>query len=100
MLWLAANQLSLIAANSKYMHFYKPHKRIQFPILTISNTEIQRVESFNCLRITIDQNLKLTEHVNYLCNKISETIGVMNKLNQLSQEPAFFFYITPLLYHT
>ena len=41
------------------MIFYKPSKKIQFPILTIANTEIQPVESFNFLGITIDQKLNM-----------------------------------------
>ena len=49
------------------MSFYKPPKKIQFPILTIANTEIQCVESFHFLGIKIYQNLTWTEHVNYLC---------------------------------
>ena len=65
-LWLAANQLSLNAAKSKYMIFYKTAEKIQFPILTIANTEIKCVESFNFLDIKIYQNLTWTEHVNYL----------------------------------
>ena len=55
MLWLAANQLFLNAAKSKYMFFYKPSKKIQFCILTIENTEIQCGENCNFLDIKIDQ---------------------------------------------
>ena len=61
------------------MFFYQPSQKIQFSILTIANTEIQCVESFNFLGIKIDQNLTWTKHVNYLCNKISKTIGIMDK---------------------
>ena len=59
MLWLAANQLFLNAAESKYMFFYKPPKKIQFCILTIENTEIQCVENFNFRDIKIDQKLNM-----------------------------------------
>ena len=54
---------------------------MQCSILTIA--EIQCVESFNILGIKIDQNLTWTEHFNYSCNKISRTIGVMNKLKSI-----------------
>ena len=72
--------------NLNIRFFKKPPEKIQLPILTITNTEIQHVESLNFLGITIHQNLTWTKHVNYLCNNISKITGVMNKLKSINPD--------------
>ena len=48
---------------------------INLPKDFISYFDYHKHRNTTC--ITIDQNLTFTEHVNYLCNKIIKTIGVM-----------------------
>ena len=40
--WLASNKLSLSARKTKFMVFHTVQRKIQYPILTINNTVIER----------------------------------------------------------
>ena len=64
------------------MLFYKPPKKIQFPIWTIANTEVQRVDSFNFLVITIDLNLTWTEH-GQVTIYVIKLVNIINKLKSI-----------------
>ena len=81
------------------MILYKLHEKSQFPILTIANTEIQCVESFNFLGIKIDPNVTWTEQVSYLCNKISKTIGVMIQFKSIIPIILLLLYNPLILSH-
>ena len=52
--WLKINKLSLNKSKSKYMIFHMPKKEIQILTLKIDNTNIDKVEEFNFLGLTID----------------------------------------------
>ena len=80
--WLEINKLSLNAKKSRFMIFHMPNKHITLPILKISNTHIVKVNEFNFLGLTLDTKLDWKRHSNNTSNKISRTIGVLNKLNK------------------
>ena len=56
--WLKINKLSLNKNTSKYMIFHMPKKEIQILTFKIDNTNIDKVEEFNFLGLTIDTHLK------------------------------------------
>ena len=56
--WLKLNKLSLNKTKSKYMTFHMPKKEIPHLALTIDGVNIEKVEEFNFLGLTIDTNLK------------------------------------------
>ena len=56
--WLKINKLSLNKNKSKYIIFHMPKKEIQILTLKINNTNIDKVEEFNFLGLTIDTHLK------------------------------------------
>ena len=83
--WIAVNKLSLNAKKSNYMLFHHiRNKRESGTIvnLQINNTEVQRVSDFNFLGVTINEHIDWSPHINKLSNKISRTLGVMNKLKR------------------
>ena len=51
--------------------------------LKIENTNIERVTDFNCLGLTISDNLEWKNHVQKIANKCSRTIGILNKLKHI-----------------
>ena len=55
--WLNINKLSLNKAKSKYMIFHVPSKGIYSLTLNIDNTNIEKVDKFNFLELTLDSNL-------------------------------------------
>ena len=60
--WLNINKLSLNKAKSKYMIFHVPSKGIHSITLNIDNTNIEKVDEFNFLGLTLDSNLNWKKH--------------------------------------
>ncbi len=48
--------------------------------INIDNINIDRVKQFNFLGLTINENLTWTDHINKIANKISQNLGILNKL--------------------
>ncbi len=63
-----------------YMIFYIPQKWINQLQQNIENIAIDRVSDFKFLGITINEHLSWKSHIDKLSNKISKTMGVLNKL--------------------
>jgi len=78
--WLKINKMSLSKEKTKYMLFRPKNKAVTPPILTIENTNIEHVDSFNLLGITFDQNLTWKHHIIKIQNKISKVIGIMKHI--------------------
>lgn len=77
--WLKCNKLSLNVAKSKYMIFHKPQKRIQPLHLIMNDTTIERVSNFDFLGLTLNENLNWKSHIDKISNKISRSIGILNR---------------------
>ena len=45
--WLDANKLSLNIGKTKHMIYHNINKKVNYPVLTINNVEIERVTHFN-----------------------------------------------------
>ena len=78
--WLKINRLSLNIKKTKFMLFHNANKIIDTPQISIENDQIECVESFNFLGITLDRNLKWKLHTNIISGKKSRTFGILNKL--------------------
>ena len=48
----------------------------------VGGIEIERVSEFNFLGLMINENMNWKSHTDKLCNKISRTLGVLNKLKR------------------
>ena len=79
--WLIINKLSLNISKTKYLVFHPYQKDISqlVPSLTINDTEIERVNTFNFLDITLDENVTWKPHISILSNKISKHSGILNR---------------------
>jgi hypothetical protein len=78
--WLKVNMLSLNVNKSKYMIFHTNRKQINPMHLLLDNTTIERSLQFNFLGLTLDENLNWKVHIDKISNKISKSIGILNKL--------------------
>ena len=78
--WLKVNRLSLNVKKTKFMVFHHPSKQIQIPRISIENNEVECVDNFTLLGITLDKNLNWKQHIGLVSSKISRTIGILNKL--------------------
>ena len=78
--WLMANKLSLNVKKSKFMLFHMPQISIQKPTINIGKSLLECVDCFNFLGIHSDKHLSWNEHIHTISNKITNTIGILNKL--------------------
>ncbi len=78
--WLKTNKLSLNVKKSKYMIFHTPQRKVDSLNIQIDNTVIERVRVFDFLGLTINENLTWKDHIDKIANKISRSLGILNKL--------------------
>ena len=80
--WLVVNKLSLNANKTKYMIFHAMNKDLSHlnQRININNVEIQKVNQFQFLGLTIDENLSWKHHISAIANEISRGTGVINRL--------------------
>ena len=86
--WLASNKLSLNTQKTKFMVFFHSiQRKVKYPVLTFSNTFVERVTQFNFLGIILHYTLKWQKHIDYLSlKKVSKAIGVMYRLKHIYPE--------------
>ena len=58
------------------MIFHMPKKEIQIVTFKIGNTNIDKVEEFNFLGLTIYTHLKCKKHTDKMSNKCSKISGI------------------------
>ena len=77
--WLSSNKLN--APKTKYMLFHFPQRRISDIDLSlkINDQYIDRCQEFNFLGTIIHETLEWTRHIDKVANKISRTLGIINK---------------------
>ena len=82
--WLNTNKLSLNVKKTKFMIFHYRQRKIDncIPNLKINSEPIERVTEFNFLGLTIDEHLDWSPHIQKVSNKISRTLGIMNRLKR------------------
>ncbi len=66
------------------MIFHSKKKKIQSLTLKFDNDIIERVAEFNFLELALDEHLTWKCHINKISNKISQCMGILNRLNAFS----------------
>ena len=80
--WLICNKIAINTDKTKYMIFSNRNV-IHLPPIYIGSGLIQPITSAKFLGIHIDCNLTFSQHINYLCNKLSKNIGILYKMNKI-----------------
>ena len=78
--WLHCNKLLINTTKTKMTIFHTPHREVIYPKIKINNTSVEIVGEFKFLGIFIDKHLKWSTHIEFIANKISKYIGVINRL--------------------
>ena len=60
-----------------------PQNRINIPVWRLADSDIECVDSFNFLGITIDKHVNWVAHTNKVASRISRTTGVLNRLKNI-----------------
>ena len=81
--WLLLNKLSLNVKKTKFMLFHPYKKGVSnlVPVLKINQNEIERVDKFDFLGVTLDEHVNWKAHTDKLATKLSKYSGILNKLN-------------------
>ena len=96
--WLHSNKLKLNASKSKFMIFFKHPKIIPKLNIWANGNQIDEVQEFNFLGITIDQNITWTPHIRKISIKISRVIGVLRKLKHIFPQHIFRLIYNSLIH--
>ena len=83
--WLTVNKLSLNVEKTKFMVFHNYQRMIaneDIPDLMINDKKIEWVSCFNFLGLTINEFMNWSSHSAKIANKISRTLGIMNRLKR------------------
>lgn len=80
--WIKLNGLALNPKKCEYMVIGPPQRLnyVQFGILMQNEVAIKRVETFKYLGIVPDSNFSWSSHIDYLCNKVSSRIGILEPI--------------------
>ena len=66
----------------------------------IDNICVENVTEFNFLGLTLNENLNWKSHIDKLADKVSQNIGIMNKLkNYMTPEARLNVYNSLILSH-
>ena len=99
--WLQANKLTLNTAKTHYMVFHRARIKCKTEKIIIRNNEIAAVKSTKFLGVIIDDKLKWKEHLQYIKNKISKSIGIIYKirpyLDKATLKNLYFTFVYPYL---
>ena len=79
--WVRANKVSLNIGKTSFMVF--ANKKFVIPEIMIRNESLSYVEKMKFLGGVLDNNLKFTEHISNVCNKISKLSFIFNKLSYI-----------------
>ena len=78
--WLKSNKLLINTSKTKMTVFHTSQRIVQYPSITINDTNVEIVDDFKFLGITLNKHLKWTTHTDMIANKISKYIGILNRL--------------------
>jgi hypothetical protein len=81
--WLMLNKLSLNTKKTKFMVFrHKTNKREIKLNLKMNDILVEQVKAFTFLGLRVNETLTWTDHIEEVANKISKTIGILNRLKK------------------
>ena len=94
--WLQANGLVINEEKTHYMVFHRARIKTNLNKISIRDNIIPRVTSTKFLGlIIIDDQLKWLEHIQYIKNKVSKSVGILCKVQHyLDQQTLLNLYYT------
>ena len=81
--WMEVNKLLINESKTKIMFFYMLPKCIDALIIRMNGVEIEVVDDFNFLGITINKSLNWKSNLNVSCNKVLKYIAVIHRTKSI-----------------
>ena len=98
---IQANGLVINLQKTHYMMFHRARIKTNSSKINIRDNEISRVFSTIFLGIIIDDQLKWLEHIQYIKNKVSKSVGILSKvqkyLDQQTLHNLYYTFVYPYL---
>ena len=99
--WLKANKLTVNLKKTMYMVFHRAKIKQTKQQVVIDNQDILLVNHTKFLGVIIDNKLNWTEHITYVKNKISKSIGILYKtrkyLDKNTLRKLYYTFVYPYL---
>ena len=103
--WLSANKLTINIKKTHYMMFHRTRIKqkclINNPMVQVRNQNLTSVNNTKFLGVIIDNKLKWLDHITFVKNKISKSIGIINKirkfLNKKTLRNLYYTFVYPYL---
>ena len=100
-IWLQANGLVINQEKTHYMVFHRARIKTNSNEISIRDNIIPRVSSTKFLGLIIDDQLKWLEHIQYIKNKVSKSVGILCKvqhyLDQQTLHNLYYTFVYPYL---
>jgi len=97
--WLRANELSLNLSKTYSVLFsLSPHVRSLTVDIRIENTPIERIHATRFLGVIIDDQLSWSPHISHVANKVSKSIGILNKVKYVLNTDTLVMLYYSLIY--
>ena len=100
-IWLQANDLVINQEKTHYMVFHRARIKTNSNEISIRDNIIPRVSSTKFLGLIIDDQLKWLEHIQYIKNKVSKSVGILCKvqhyLDQQTLHNLYYTFVYPYL---
>ena len=101
--WLKSNKLTVNIKKTQYMLFHrtKIKHKVHEDKVHISGSNLVKVNNIKFLGVIIDSKLNWSDHITYIKNKISSSIGILTKtrrfLNKKSLRNLYYSFLYPYL---
>ena len=99
--WLNTNKLliNVSTCNTNFMVFTKKKCNIDAISINMCNSEIKHVSSLKFLGVIVDNKLNWSNHIKFICNKLSKNIGVLYRLKSLPKSVLKLIYNALIIPH-
>ena len=78
--WSTANKLSISLEKTCYNVVSNLSIDLESIDIKIDNFSLERKNNITYLGLILDDKLNFSNHINHICNKISKSIGILNKI--------------------
>jgi hypothetical protein len=97
--WFQTNRLVLNVAKTKCMLFTL--KNINPPVVSLAGTQVELVKSIKFLGCVVDERLLWSEHIAYVCKKMSQGLAMLRCVYKLFpvwvKKLIYFAYVYPFM---
>ena len=80
--WIQVNKLSLNLKKTNYMLFKGRRQIDSLPRIEMNEVKISSIETSKFLGVIVDDRLTWIHHIDYICKKVSKSIGLLHKLKK------------------